>query len=276
MGRGYERESPPDKVRGSMTSGVLQLLGGFRLVIDDESVHLPRAEQRLLAILALRDRPQSRSGLAGRLWPDITDARAMGRFRTLLWRLGRSGWRLVDGSADGVELGMAVAVDIQELTIVVDRFLETPNATDGARLLELAGAGELLPEWDEEWLAPERERFRQIRLHALEILAERLTEEGRFARAVEICLAVIADDPMRETARRVLIRVHAAQGNVHDAVLQYLAYRDVMHEEMGLPPSPQMEALIDELGLRGTGRPLAAANGTGRQSRSAHLSVTPP
>jgi DNA-binding SARP family transcriptional activator len=258
-----------------MTSGVLQLLGGFRLMIDDESVHLPRAEQRLLAILALRDRPQSRSGLAGRLWPDIADDRAMGRFRTLLWRLGRSGWPLVEGSGDGVELGMAVVVDVHELATVVHRFLDTPSAMDETRLLELAGAGELLPEWDEEWLAPERERFRQIRLHALEILAERLTEEGRFARAVEICLAVVADDPMRESARRVLIRVHAAEGNVHDAVLQYLAYRDVMREELGLAPSPQMEALVDELGLRGTlgwgldSRPPAGANGTGRQPRSA-------
>lgn len=262
-----------------MTSGVLQLLGGFRLVIDHETVHLPRAEQRLLAILALRDRPQSRSGLAGRLWPDIADAQAMRRFRTLLWRLGRSGWRLVDGSRDGVELGTAVAVDVHEMTTVVHRFLDTPTAADENRLLELAGAGDLLPEWDEEWLAPERERCRQIRLHALETLAERLTEEGRVARAIEICLAVIADDPMRESARRVLIRVHAAHGNVHDAVRQYLAYRDVMREELGLPPSAQMEALIDQLGLRGTLRPLGGANGTGRQSRDAHAlrdaTVTP-
>ena len=118
--------------------------------------------------------------------------------------------------------------------------------------MELAGAGELLPEWDEEWLAPEREQFRQIRLHALELVAERLADEGRFARAVEVSLAVVADDPLRESARRVLIRVHAAEGNLHDAVEQYRAYRDVMRAELGLDPSPQMEGLVNELGLRGT------------------------
>jgi DNA-binding SARP family transcriptional activator len=176
----------------------------------------------------------------------------MGRLRTALWRLGRSGWRLVDGSADGVELSTGVAVDVHELTILVHRFLDTPIDADAARLEALAEAGQLLPEWDEEWLAPERERFQQIRLHALELLAGRLAEEGRFGRAVEVSLAIVAEDPLRESARRVLIRVHAAEGNVNEALAQYRAYRDVMRDELGLDPSPQMEALIAELGYRGS------------------------
>ena len=47
----------------------------------------------------------------------------------------------------------------------------------------------------------------------------------------------------------MLIRIYAAEGNVHEAIVQYLAYRDVMRDELGLEPSQQMEALIDELGI---------------------------
>jgi DNA-binding SARP family transcriptional activator len=236
---------------------MLQLLGGFHLVIDGDPVHLPRAEQRLLACLALSDRPQPRSGLAGRLWPDTAEVRAMARLRTSLWRLRRPGRRLIDGSTDAIGLGDSVVVDARELTTLVHRYLDEPVESDGARLAELAGAGELLPEWDDDWLVPQRERLRQIRLHALERLGERLAAEGRFGRAVEVSLTVIGDDPLRESAQRVLIRVYAAEGNVHEALVQYRAYRDVMRDELGLEPSPQMEALMNELGI-GTARAVRA------------------
>ncbi|MGZ8437854.1 MAG: AfsR/SARP family transcriptional regulator [Candidatus Limnocylindrales bacterium] len=228
----------------------LHLLGGFNLMIDGRSFHLPRAEQRVLACLALDDRPQPRSRLAGRLWPDAAEPRAMARLRTSLWRLRQPGRLLIDGTSDTVRLGEDVVVDVQELTALVHRFLDAPIDADAPPLTELAGAGELLPEWEDEWLAPQRERFRQIRLHALERLGERLAQEGRFGRAVEVSLAVVADDPLRESAQRVLIKVYAAEGNVHEAISQYLAYRSVMRDELGLEPSVQMETLIDELGIR--------------------------
>ena len=227
---------------------VLRLLGGFELAVDGRRVQLPRAEQRLLACLALAERPQPRSRLAGRLWPEAAEPRALARLRSSLWRLRRPGRLLLDGSADEIGLGEGVVVDVRDLTELARRFLDSPTNND-ARLAELADAGELLPEWDDEWVAPHRERFRQIRLHALESLGERLAEEGRYGRAVEVSLAVVADDPLRESAQRVLIRIYVAEGNVHEAVARYRAYREMMREELGLEPSPQMEALIDELGV---------------------------
>ena len=109
---------------------------------------------------------------------------------------------------------------------------------------------------------PLRERFRQIRLHALELLGVRMAEEGRFGRAVEVSMAVVAEDPLRESAQRVLIRICLAEGNVHEAVARYLAYREIMREELGLEPSPQMDALIDELGVARPG-PSEADRGDG-------------
>jgi len=173
----------------------------------------------------------------------------MARLRTALWRLRQSGLLVLDGSLDEVCLRPALVVDVLDLTEHAHRLLDEPLETDAERTSELANAGEVLPEWDDEWLVPHRERFRQIRLHALERTGERLAEEGRYGRAVEVSLAVLADDPLRESAQRVLIKIYAAEGNVHEALVRYRAYRDVMRDELGLDPSPQMEALIDELGL---------------------------
>lgn len=246
--RSPDTQGPSDGVSGSGHVCVIQLLGGFRLAVDGERLHLPRAEQRLVACLALSDRPQQRSAIAGRLWPDTTEERAMASLRTALWRLRQLDHDLVDGSLDAVRLSDSVAVDVGDLTTLGRRYLDEP-LDDGTSFVDLARDGELLPEWDDEWLVPLRERFRQIRLHALERLGERLAEEGRFGRAVEVSLVVVTEEPLRESARRVLIRVYAAEGNFHEAVAQYLAYRDAMRDELGLAPSDQMEALIDELGI---------------------------
>jgi DNA-binding SARP family transcriptional activator len=235
---------------GAAARCVLELLGGFQLVVDGQHVHLPRAAQKLLAYLALFGRMQPRSVLAGQLWPDATEGRAMARLRTAVWRARQVGPFLVDTSTYAVRLGDVVSVDALELTTLVHRYIDESLEADDTRLAELAGAGELLPEWDDEWLAPQRECFRQTRLHALERLGERLAMEGRFGRAVEISMMVVAADPLRESAQRVLIRTFAAEGNAHEAFVQYLAYRDAMRDELGLEPSEQMEALIDELGIK--------------------------
>ena len=54
----------------------LSLLGSFRLCNCGTQVDIPSREQKLLALLALRGQT-SRSRLAGILWPDATEARAL-------------------------------------------------------------------------------------------------------------------------------------------------------------------------------------------------------
>jgi DNA-binding SARP family transcriptional activator len=56
------------------------------------------------------------------------------------------------------------------------------------------------PDWYDDWLQMERERFRQLRLHALETLAERFVALGRHAQAIDAALAAVQVDPLRETA----------------------------------------------------------------------------
>jgi DNA-binding SARP family transcriptional activator len=234
------RERSPGTVR-------LELLGGFHLGVDGRSIHVPLAERRLLASIALHDRPRARSALVGQLWPDTTTDRALGRLRTALWRVRRSGWPLIEVVAGDLALNSSVVVDVGELIALSRRVLDAPNPAVEARLGQIGAAGELLPDWDDQWLIADRERIHQLRLHSLEMLTERHAHEGRYGLAIDEALAVIADDPLRETARRALIRVYAAEGNVHDALSQYEEYRNVMRDDLGLDPSPQMEALIEDL-----------------------------
>ena len=97
------------------------------------------------------------------------------------------------------------------------------GAEAGARVLSGGGpplgldllcrAGELLPHWYDDWVVIERERFRQLRLHALDALCESLAAAGRYAAAVEAGRASVAAEPLRESAHRLLIQAHLAEGN---------------------------------------------------------------
>src|SRR5947208_3414756 len=76
----------------------LGLLRGFELLDRDRQVRLPFSAQRVLAFLALHDRPLQRVYVAGSLWLDSTEAHANASLRTALWRLRRPSCRLVEAT----------------------------------------------------------------------------------------------------------------------------------------------------------------------------------
>lgn len=226
------------------------LTGEFQLVIDDRSIAVPRSVQRLLAFLAIGRRPVSRSKAAGQLWLDVPEWRALGNLRTALWRLGRIPRRVVQTIDERIALDPTLTVDITEIAELSTRILAEPDAITADQLPRLLEATEILPGWEEEWLIVERERFRELRLHALERMCDVLTERGKTGSAVMACLAAIESEPFRESAQRLLVRLHLADGNRAAALRSYIAYRDLIETELGIEPSDLMQDLVAGLGPR--------------------------
>jgi DNA-binding SARP family transcriptional activator len=221
----------------------LRLLGGFGLTCDGEPLALPLGAQRLIAFLALRDRSVQRVYVAGTLWLDTTEARSCANLRSALWRVRQYGCDVVRATGLDLRLDPVVRVDVAEAVGGAHRLLARAPAPGD---LELAPVfmGDLLPDWYDDWVQSERERFRQLRLHALEALAERLIDAGRFGEAADACLAAVGADPLRESAYRVLIRLHLAEGNWSEAIRQYNLFTRLLRKELGLRPSPHMKELL--------------------------------
>jgi DNA-binding SARP family transcriptional activator len=215
----------------------LGLLGGFTF----QDADLPLAAQRLVAFLALQERAVRRDYVAGRLWPEASETRAHGALRTTLWRVARAAPEVLWVAGPHLALAGQVVVDVYETAALARSVIDGVQRTDHR---ELSVAGDLLPDWYDDWVVFERERLRQLRLHALEILCERHVRSGRFAEAVEAGLAAVTGDPLRESAHRVLIGAYLAQSNASDALRQYDLYRRHLAEELGLVPSPRMRALL--------------------------------
>jgi DNA-binding SARP family transcriptional activator len=244
----YERtwDGTPDRPIATPTSMIrLGLLRGFDVHDGDHVLRLPLSAQRLVAFLALHDRPLQRLFVAGSLWIDASERHANASLRTALWRLGEPGCRLVQATATHLALGAGVEVDVREARLAAEAVIRGDGVGQATGLLHRAG--ELLPDWYDDWVAIERETFRQLRLHALERLCETLTDRGAYAEATRAGLAAVEGEPLRESAHRALIKTYLAEGNPGEALRQFQFFRRLLDEQLGLRPSPQMLRLLEPL-----------------------------
>jgi DNA-binding SARP family transcriptional activator len=222
----------------------IQLLNSFELSVDGHVCPLPTHAQRVLAFLALQGRRQARTALAERLWLEMPTQRSQANLRTALWRIRRAGSNVVSTDHASVCLLPDVAVDVELAITQSKRLLSNTEMVDSNADLNVL-RGELLPSWDEDWITLERERMRQLRLHALEALCHRLTVLHRYAEAIEAGQEAVAGEPLRESAQTVLIRAYLSEGNTVEAMRQFVRYDSLVRDELGVAPSEELRALVE-------------------------------
>jgi DNA-binding SARP family transcriptional activator len=226
----------------------VSVLGSFDFRVDGKPRRgLPHGTQRLLAFLALRERPLTRAAIAGTLWPEASEEHAHASLRSALSRLSGITRTVVRVTSHELQLADGVSVDLRDARLIVHRLLNSglTEASDlDDRAISMLSV-DLLPDWYDDWAVAEAEEWRQLRLHALDALADRLTAAGRFGDATSAALAAVKAEPLRETAHAALIRVYLAEGNRSEALNAYQHYRTLLHSELGLEPTPLIHAIIE-------------------------------
>jgi DNA-binding SARP family transcriptional activator len=150
-------------------------------------------------------------------------------------------------------------VDIRAVTEWAQVILHDASQESANRAI-LYARGELLPGWYDDWVIFERERLRQLRLHALDALAERLTAQGRYADALETAMESVQAEPLRESANRTIIAIHLAEANAAEALRHYRFFRDLLRSELGLEPSARLATMLPRHGTSGPRRPSTTAD----------------
>src|SRR5436190_24331715 len=87
------RNVPTWPIGGYMTSRAplrLTLIGRFSLWQGSQEFGIATSGQRLIALLALRNRAVGRLHVAGTLWPDYPTERSLADLRTALWRVNQA------------------------------------------------------------------------------------------------------------------------------------------------------------------------------------------
>jgi DNA-binding SARP family transcriptional activator len=210
---------------------VLGLLGGFDLTGVHVST-LGNAAQRLLALLGVQTAALTRRRTAQLLYPRATDTQATASLRAVLWRLHRCCPGIVSTTAAEIRLAADVTVDYRNAACLARQLisaggiLSPPELAAAAQGHELRG--DLLPSWPEPWLVP----------------------EGAHGMAVDVGLAVVNADPLRESAQSVLIDAYLAEGNACEAVRQFGSFRELLEAELGLQPTQKLTAHVDAAARR--------------------------
>lgn len=233
----------PDDQRRSNTTHIT-VLGSFTLTSDGHPVALGVDSRRLVAYLAVHPRPQERAALAADLWPGTARTAALRLLTDAVSAIAVPGLLDAESEAGGdapLALAADVTVDLATAMALI-RALPEIAASDEPDVAPLTA--DILPGWTAPWIAIERERFRQLRLYALEERSLRLTAGERFDEAVAMAQQAVHAAPSRESARRALIEAHLAQGNIAAAVAEYDEYQELLRSSVGGPAPTGLEGMF--------------------------------
>jgi DNA-binding SARP family transcriptional activator len=245
----------------SLGQTTIELCGRLKVEIQGESLEtrLPGRQGRMLFayLAANRERPVPRDELMGALWPSTPPAAPGPALSTLLTRLRQAvGKGILEGRHElWLRLPAGASIDLE---VMQARAARAERALASNDLRDALKAGRealvfterrLLPEFTEPWVEERRREIDERKLAMLEVCARaglvlgghELTAAERAARTL------VTHNPYRESSYALLMEIHAAQGDVAQALRVYDALRVLLRDELGVLPSPALIKLADGL-----------------------------
>jgi DNA-binding SARP family transcriptional activator len=252
---------------GEWTKARIQLCGRFVVDIDGSRLEdaLPgRRGRAVFAYLALnRGRPLARDELLVAGWGEDAPAEARNALNVLLSKLRRGlGVERLRGRTE-IELWLprATFVDVEaalegahraESAIAEGRWAE---AWGPAGIAYHVATRPFLTGLEAPWIDEWRRRLEEVRLRGLECFAAAGLGLGgpALAQAEERARLLTELAPYRETAHHILIEALERRGNVAEALRAYERLRVLLREELGIAPSPTLQAVHRRLLLQSAG-----------------------
>jgi len=245
----------------------IQLCGRFVVDIDGTRIEdtLPGRRGRVLfAYLVLnRGRPVSRSALLVAGWGEDAPVEARNALTVLLSKLrhglgpdhvvGRTGIELMLPRATFVDVEAALeGAHRAESCIAEGRWAQ---AWGPAGIAYHVGTRPFLTGLEAPWIDQWRRRLDEVRLRGLECFAAASLGLGgpALAQAEERARMMTELAPYRESGHRILMEALERRGNVAEALRAYERLRVLLREELGIAPSPTLQAVHQRLLFQSAG-----------------------
>ena len=243
-----------------MTSRI-RLCGRLEVELDGERVEgrLPgRQGPLVVGVLVLaRARPVSRDELIDVLWPGRAPADPDEALSAVLSKVRQAlGSGVLQGRRElSLSLPPDTEIDWEQAVVGLERGRAalaggepTPALEAGEAAREIASRG-FLAGLDSPWVEDRRRELGELRLEALEMVAEAGIALGgaRLAGAERAARELVAAEPLREAGHRLLMEALAARGEPAQALGAYEHLRVTLRDELGTTPGAAARAVHERL-----------------------------
>jgi len=249
---------------GEWTTARVQLCGRFAVDINGSRIEdtLPGRRGRVLFAYLVLNRGQAlpRDELLVAGWGEDAPAEASNALSVLLSKLRHNlgAGHLRGRTAIELLLPQATFVDVEaalegahraESSIAEGRWAQ---AWGPAGIAYHVATRPFLTGLEAPWIEQWRRRLEEVRLRGLECFAAAGLGLGgpALAQAEERARMLTELAPYRETGHHILIEALAGRGNVAEALRAYERLRVLLREELGIAPSPSLQALHRRLLLQ--------------------------
>ena len=248
----------------------VHLFGRFELIRDGEpldptSLGRRKNQSLLKLLLSERGRVFTKDELVDQLFADLDPDKAIANLYSRISKLrsvlepglsrGNES-RFILRSGDGYCFNPDADcwIDIEVFQETLDRAREFHRAEDFEKAQKLYEDAHSLYRGDflsedryEEWTLAPREHWRGQYLTAFEAQAECCGQLGRYDQAIDLCRALLSEEPYNEAAFRRLMTVHAQSGERDTALAVFDECVDALQAHLGADPSDGTQALHEQI-----------------------------
>jgi DNA-binding SARP family transcriptional activator len=261
--------SPPDPettVGKADRPVLICLLGAFSILSGGEpiSVRAGGKHEALLTCLALESgRPVRRDELLELLWPGTESELAGQSLNTLVYGLHR----LLADAAGGAPIVLyndgwyrlnceaGIRTDVECFEALVHAGDEHARAGEAERAAETYSRavevyrGDLCVEGSTRALIL-REHLRATYLTVLGRLADHWYRAGEYLSCLDVASRLLARDPCREDAHRLVMRCYVRLGERAQALRQFRVCERILQSEFDVAPEPETLELFDQVRMK--------------------------
>ncbi|HMQ54687.1 MAG TPA: BTAD domain-containing putative transcriptional regulator [Anaerolineae bacterium] len=241
------------------------LLGNFRLLQAGQplSVRVGSKIEALLAYLALHHwRRVPREQLVQELWPDSDLTLGLNSLNNLVHQLNKLLASALEGAPavlnqEGyyrLNEAAGIGIDVKCFDVLVDSGNQQLQAGDPAAALAFyRGAiklyrNDLFASADAQSVI-ERERLRSRYLRLLVHLAETYFQDKDYSSCLEYVWQLLAHDPYREDAHRLVMRCYVRRNERAAALRHYQVCVEMLREQLQVSPESATVALFEQIRL---------------------------
>ncbi|MCP4360732.1 MAG: tetratricopeptide repeat protein [Chloroflexi bacterium] len=221
----------------------IHLFGYLRLFENDQPLKfaaLPKTLPLFAYLLLNKANPIARATIASQLWPGLPEKEARANLRRHLYELRRA-LPMLPAKNSWVlgTMNMLQWNPDAEYWLDVAEFERLSLSSDHLGKAVALYQDDLLPELYDDWIAPQRERLRNLFVANLKRLVEMTHGRRDYQQAITYAQQLLAHDPLHEDITNTLMRVKYGMGDRAGAIQTFQTFAQCLQAELELSPMPE-------------------------------------